>query len=311
MKKKKYFKFIYLGLSILFLGLCFCIPSYASVTTTTSNSDYDDGYSDGYNDGYGNGYDDATRNIVDGLQTFNAIDLYYASSYLFISNDGGVTWANTSGQNYEISYSFSNGALRVERGQPWDASALYYLDISFKSNININTLRIPSANHPQTLQKVVVGQSEYTFTYDYVDGTPYMLTRNMLTGLTNSLQFYFGVNSYTNDGSRYFYVYVDGFVNGLTSYDDGYNDGKASLQPTIDGLNENIEILKNQVRLLNEQLQQGNSSWYSLFFAMADTPFKTASNFLGFELFGINLFNALIGFITILAIFWVFKRLIK
>lgn len=270
-----------------------------------------DNYNNVYDDAYSNGYDDATQNIVDGLQLFNALELYYNSAYLFISTDGGSTWSNTSGQNYNVSYSSTFDALRVERSADWNANALYYLDISFKSPININSLRIPASNHPQTLQKVVVGDSEYNFTYSYVDGVSYFLTKEMLSGLTTSIKLYFGINSTTSNGSRFFYVYVDGFLTGIDNYNNGYKDGKASLQPTIDNLNENINILKTQVDNLTLQLQQGNSSWYSLFFAMADTPFKTASNFLGFEIFGVNLFNALIGFITILAIFWVFKRLIK
>lgn len=81
-------------------------------------------------------------------------------------------------------------------------------------------------------------------------------------------------------------------------------------QDVITSLRYQINSLQQTINSLNEQVSN-QYGWKSLFFAMADTPFKTVSNFLGFDVLGINLFNVLIGFITLLACLWVVKKIIK
>ena len=104
-------------------------------------------------------------------------------------------------------------------------------------------------------------------------------------------------------------------------YQLGFNDGYASQQDKYDVLNSKFNQLSNNYdnlvatnNILKEQITNlqnalnNNFGFRNVFFALADTPFKTASNMLGFELFGVNLFNALIGFITVLACIWLLKK---
>lgn len=104
-------------------------------------------------------------------------------------------------------------------------------------------------------------------------------------------------------------------------YQIGYDDGFRGAEGTISYLNyqineltsknnqlvESNNVLKQRIEVLEDNLSD-NFGFSQVFFALADTPFKTASNMLGFELFGVNLFNALIGFITVLACIWLLKK---
>lgn len=100
-------------------------------------------------------------------------------------------------------------------------------------------------------------------------------------------------------------------------YDDGFRSAEGTityLNSQINNLNSQIDNLNNSINILREQNAQlreslnNNFGFDDVFFALADTPFKTASNMLGFELFGVNLFNALVGFITVLACIWLLKK---
>lgn len=258
---------------------------------------------------YNSAYNQGVNSVFDGLRDFNAIQSYYSISTLFYSTDGGSTYSNLNSLGYTGQY-VVDGNLLVEMQDSHDwaygSNVIYYLDIQFTTPIYIANLYLPSIQRPNPVS-VQFSDFSYDFNYTMVDGVGYFVTRNIYK-ITDNLRFYFTAYA---DMPHEFEIIIKGFNSAIDTYESGFNDGVASLQSTIDGLNENIQVLENQNKSLNLQLQQGNSSWTSLFFAMADTPFKTASNFLGFEIFGVNLFNALIGFITILAIFWVFKRLIK
>lgn len=108
-----------------------------------------------------------------------------------------------------------------------------------------------------------------------------------------------------------FSLQIDGY-----SYSIGYNKGVESQQSRINGLTSSVNNMQssiNALRASNAQLQDSLNNtfgWKNLFFAMADTPFKTVSNVLGFELFGLNLFTAFIGMITVFAIIWLLKKFI-
>lgn len=258
---------------------------------------------------YNQAYNQGVNSVFDGLRDFNAIQSFYSISTLFYSTDGGSTYSNLNSLGYTGQY-VVDGNLLVEMQDSHDwaygSNIIYYLDIQFTTPIYIANLYLPSIQRPNPVS-VQFSDFSYDFNYTMVDGVGYFVTRNIYK-ITDNLRFYFTAYA---DMPHEFEIIIKGFNNAIDTYESGFNDGVASLQSTIDGLNENIQVLKNQNATLKTQLEHGNSSWTSLFFAMADTPFKTASNFLGFEIFGVNLFNALIGFITILAIFWVFKRLIK
>lgn len=258
---------------------------------------------------YNSAYNQGVNSVFDGLRDFNAIQSYYSISTLFYSTDGGSSYSNLNSLGYTGQY-VVDGNLLVEMDDSHDwaygSNIIYYLDIQFTTSIYIANLYLPSIQRPNPVS-VQFSDFSYDFNYTMVDGVGYFVTRNIYK-ITDNLRFYFTAYA---DMPHEFEIIIKGFNSAIDTYESGFNDGVDSLKNTIDGLNENIQVLKTQNATLKTQLEHGNSSWTSLFFAMADTPFKTASNFLGFEIFGVNLFNALIGFITILAIFWVFKRLIK
>lgn len=87
------------------------------------------------------------------------------------------------------------------------------------------------------------------------------------------------------------------------SYQKGYTDATNNAQRTINTLTDEIKNL--------QQVKNNNFGWQSMFLGLADVPFRTVFNLLGFDLLGINLFTCFVGFITILGILWIFKRLIK
>lgn len=93
-------------------------------------------------------------------------------------------------------------------------------------------------------------------------------------------------------------------------YRNNWNDEQyESYQNEILQLQENNRILVTLNKSLQEQVND-SIGWQSLFFSMADTPFKTISNALGFDVLGINLYNVLIGFLTLLAIMYCIKKIL-
>ena len=118
----------------------------------------------------------------------------------------------------------------------------------------------------------------------------------------SQMGFYVGGNSAI---TNYDYYGLNG------EYRNQWNDSIfESYQTTIESLQQRNDTLTKQVNTLNEQLND-TLGWKPLFFAIADVPFKTVQNFLGFEVLGVDMFGAFIGFITVLAILWVLKKFIK
>lgn len=103
---------------------------------------------------------------------------------------------------------------------------------------------------------------------------------------------------------------------GLNGYNRGYTEGYNSRNQEIDTLKSENNTLKNinenlqaEVTSLNAQLQNVNGSWQGVFYTMVDIPFLTMSKVLGFEIFGLNLYRALIGIITTLAVFFLLRKI--
>lgn len=101
-----------------------------------------------------------------------------------------------------------------------------------------------------------------------------------------------------------------------SNYNAGYQEGYNSRNEEIEQLNDDLESKERVIDFLNEennvltnQLNNVNGSWQSVFFSMVDIPFLTVSKTLGFELFGLNLYRAFIGILTVLAIFFVFRKI--
>lgn len=117
------------------------------------------------------------------------------------------------------------------------------------------------------------------------------------------------------------YTYSNDYLNG---YDNGYNDAINSqnsvitdltrqvtdLSNNIDGLNNVITQQQNIIQNLQLQLDQSNQNFKGFFFTVADIPFRTIGNVLGFEVFGVNLFQFFIGVITALGMIWLIKKFV-
>ena len=108
----------------------------------------------------------------------------------------------------------------------------------------------------------------------------------------------------------------------LQGYNNGYNDALINANTTINTLNTNIIELQNQINdltttisnqnriitTLQQQLNEQQSNFKGFFFTMADVPVRTISNVLGFEVFGVNLFQFFIGALTALGCIWLIKK---
>lgn len=111
--------------------------------------------------------------------------------------------------------------------------------------------------------------------------------------------------------------YTEGYNNG---YNDAinYTNGQINqLNNTIITLQNNINELSNTIsnqnitiQSLQNQLNNANTNFKGFFFTLADTPIRTISNCLGFEVFGINLFQFFIGVLTALGCIWLIKKLL-
>lgn len=107
-----------------------------------------------------------------------------------------------------------------------------------------------------------------------------------------------------------FGVYYSSYSpNGIVQ-EQSYEKGRESMAEDMNDLQNRNTALRKQNSELQNQLDE-TFGWKSMFFAMADTPFKTVYNMLGFDMFGVNLFIAFTGFITVLAMLWLIKRLWK
>lgn len=152
----------------------------------------------------------------------------------------------------------------------------------------------------------------------------YVYNNNYTYNYTNFLNYYNNNASAYNDLRIIFndYVYSSDYLEG---FDSGYSSASSELQPVINELNERITLLNNQLTSLNttisnqtqviEFLQNqlnnaSNRSFKTLFFNMADTPLRVVSNCLGFEVFGVNLFQFFIGVLTTLGCIWLIKKFI-
>lgn len=295
-KKKNLLKKI----GITCLSLFAFIPCmFLGVSAAETSQDYQEGYQDGYNDAFEN------------FNTFSAIENYYQNSINFVSTNSGETYSSTSAVS-----SYRSGidlVIEASNGFSILTNYIYYVDITFSTPFNLKNVILNATGTPSPL-KVVVSDNEYSFTYTQIDGVGKMWSNNIYT-MTSNIKFYFrGRPSSSNS----FSIQINAYQTALEGYQEGYQNGRDSLNSTIEGYQEEIEgkqqvidFLNNEIALLNEQLQDVNGSWQSVFFAMADTPFKTISNLLGFNLFGMNLFYAFVGILTVLAIFFVLKKLIK
>lgn len=115
--------------------------------------------------------------------------------------------------------------------------------------------------------------------------------------------------------STYPIDYTDG-------YNDGYNDALNNannqinqlsatindLQNSVNSMTQTIETQNITIQSLQSQLDNTNTNFKSFFFTIADTPIRTISNCLGFEVFGINLFQFFIGVLTALGCIWLIKK---
>lgn len=295
-KRKKLLKKI----GVICLSLLSLVPCmFIGVSAAGDSQDYIDGYNDGYNEAFEN------------FNTFSAIENYYLNSINFVSSNSGASYSSTSAVS---SYrSGVNLVIVASNGFSTLPEYIYYVDITFSTPFNLKNVILNATGTPSPL-KVVVSNVEYSFTYTQIDGVGKMWSNNIYT-MTSNIKFYFrGRPSSSNS----FSIQINAYQTALEGYQNGYEDGRNSLTSTIEAYEETIDSkdlvidnLQSENARLNEMLSNVNGSWQSLFFAMADTPFKTISSALGFDLFGMNLFSAFIGILTVLAIFFIFKKIIK
>lgn len=86
-----------------------------------------------------------------------------------------------------------------------------------------------------------------------------------------------------------------------------------TLQNELTNLRNQNNILLTNIRDLQEDLNdalQGNNSLSGLLLTYIDIPIKVISGFLGFEIFGVEVFKALTGLLTMLLILYLIKKVL-
>lgn len=181
----------------------------------------------------------------------------------------------------------------------------FYLDVQ---NMNGAYIQVRDYSATQRTVSFTTNSNEHVFTYQNIYSVDSQFN-NEISDIIISPQF----------TSSSILGQAIGATASIQSYNNGYNDGVNFMSyykneydiisREYESARRDIATLRDINESLNEQLSSG-LGWKSLFFAMADTPLKTVSNVLGFELFGLNLFTTFIGMITVLGIVFLLKKLI-
>ena len=176
---------------------------------------------------------------------------------------------------------------------------------------------------------------DYSIDYSFTDMMNYALNYVRPNDYTqnNGLRFTCVINQFNNGTNRS--TIVEGLAIHFATDDENINHywyeepgvyytryapqtiiNQESYQKGIEQNKSNVATLETENATLRKQVQQlqeslgSNTSWKSLAFAMADTPFKTLSTALDFEILDLNIWKLLVALITLLSIIWLIKKVI-
>lgn len=224
------------------------------------------------------------------------------SLYFYIYTDvGSIRFTNFNFSSSSLNYSFAGSSILSSLP---NATKVLRFGFGFaQSTSTTNSVHyLPNS----------AGSSSSTNGINYDSNQVYTNYFNTLTDVQkdNCVYFAFNTASYPID-------YVNGYNEGFNDALNNSNQQINSLNTTIsnqleqiNNLNSTITSMQTQIDSLQEQLNLQNENFKGLFFTLADVPFKTVANVLGFEVFGVNLFNFFIGLITALGLIWLVKKFV-
>lgn len=269
---------------------------------------------DSYSTFYNYAYDEYNYppNYLDRFESNNQCAIMFDCNILvsnFIIDSINFTNMPTSGRNYFRLFYKTNLNDNVF------STRVFYGNSSSSSDVNYSL--------SQHIDSSVSNAS-------YITGFGFLFwssDRNNIDGIATSLydmsyppstySFNLGFQLLERDSS-YQQGYENGFNDGVSQVNDSLQNGLIEANSTINDLNTQLQTLQiradNQqyiITQLQNQLNNSNQGFKGLFFTMADVPFRTVSNALGFDFWGVNLFRFFVGVITALGILWLIKRLYK
>lgn len=130
----------------------------------------------------------------------------------------------------------------------------------------------------------------------------------------NNCYFYLVFKNFFGD-SDWVQGYNEGYREGLSAAEESlkiaYNNAMTQvndLTSQVTDLTSRVNSQSNIIENLQNQINNVNLGFKNFFFTLADVPFKTVSNVLGFEVFGLNLFQFFTGILTALGCIWLIKK---
>lgn len=244
------------------------------------------------------GYDSIFNSAAVVLTCDIPVELFNFSINGFINSPGG---------DFYVFGSSYNGAVGYKSG--FDSTHTFTYT-SLPSQFLANYTRIKKIVIP-TWQFMTSNEPGY-----YIVPTPYNYSYN---DITSNYSFNFVFQTYT-ESSDWQEGYDVGYQEGLDNADRSLVDINNQLQNQVSNLNGQVNSLQNQVaqqsNIINnlnielQQLQTGQFTFKNFFFSIADVPFKTVHSVLGFDFFGVNLFNFFVGILTALGIIWLIKKIL-
>jgi len=176
--------------------------------------------------------------------------------------------------------------------------------IKFEFDIYANTSIIPQYNSS-------TGSNMNNVSWDNIG-----LQNKTWSSYSSFCNFHIAFDNYYGD-SQWQAGFDEGYRQGLEAGDEALRESNDYLQNKVIDLSSQVDSLNSRVNQqteiitqLNNELQQSQNNFKGLFFTFADIPFKTVSNALGFEFWGVNLFRFFVGIITALGIVWLIKKII-
>lgn len=214
--------------------------------------------------------------------------------------------------NYTLSGTYNNPTHIFLKGDVTD-------DVfNFESNFPFTTNDLPvglRANNAY-ITKIIIPcwQSRYNgnlqsymnkdcnYDYNLVINGAYDFDMNFSV-FTRSNSYQDGYNAGYSDG-------VQAADSALQDYNTELVNENTQLKGNIDSLNSRITQQQNVISQLQYQIDSSSNNFRGLFFTMADIPFKTVHSALGFEFWGVNLFEFFVGVLTALGIIWLIKKIL-
>ena len=263
----------------------------ATITFNAESFGYDmytEGYSDGEYDGYRDGYDDAFTDI--GL--VNLVDFYSSISVVAYDNNNQLISRairyTTNFDSLPLSSTSSIKSLKIYNIETDSSMSTINITISF-----ITSFKFEYIYFSPLVNTISIADTDFnSFTQPFVN---VYYSNVESSSISNSITFVINAQSYSSLN-----FYIMGFYadpnSTINAFNNGYNIGKA------DGI-----VIGKEIGY-SEGVESTNFLGNSLL-RVVDIPFKVFQQTFDFNVFGINLYHIVMGFLTLGVVLWFWKKL--